>query len=404
METQHRFAPQEPLDRSVLTTWTLLFRRLEERSANADKLLILWGFLDNHDIWYDLFKSALNIPLALELPRWYTDCVDDYSNFIECTQLFVLYSFIDINMGFLSFSVHPVLLQWCFQASEDNITEMAWLAFVLVASSATSRMMMDDTLIQRRLLPHCDRLCFLLRETIPKVPFNKEESLLGNAYHVVGDLYRRQAKLREAEEMYVRALAGKEKALKSEHTSTLDTVNSLGKWYIDQGKLKEAEDMHVRALMGYEKALGPEHTLTIGTILFLGNSYKYQGRLGEAKDMYVQALAGYEKALGPEHISTLLAVHNLGTVYIDQGKLGEAEDMFVQALAGYEKALGSDHTPTLLAMNDLGSLYRDQGKLEEAEEMLMRALAGYQKALGPQHTSTMDTIFGLGSLYKDQGK
>ena len=93
METQHQFASRGPLDRSVTTTWTLLFSRLQEKSGHAAKLLILWGFLDNRDIWYDLFKTALTLNIASELPSWYVDCVDDYSNllsvgsFLFCTHL-----------------------------------------------------------------------------------------------------------------------------------------------------------------------------------------------------------------------------------------------------------------------------------------------------------------------------
>jgi hypothetical protein len=41
--------------------------------------------------------------------------------------------------------------------------------------------------------------------------------------------------------MYQRALAGCEKALGPDHTSTLDTVNNLGILYCAQGKLAEAE-------------------------------------------------------------------------------------------------------------------------------------------------------------------
>ena len=62
--------------------------------------------------------------------------------------------------------------------------------------------------------------------------------------------------------MYQRALAGYEKALGPDHTSTLDTVNNLGILYSDQGKLKEAEEMYQRALAGKEKALGPDHDRT----------------------------------------------------------------------------------------------------------------------------------------------
>ena len=203
METQHRFTSHGPLDRSVLTTWTISFGRLKERSANAAKLLILLGFLDNRDIWYDLFKSALTRTVASELPGWYADCVDDYSSFIECTQLFVLYSFIDVKMGLSSFSVHPVLHQWCYQASEDSMADIAWLEFVLVSSSAPHHTMTNHTLIERRLLPHCDRVCFLVRKSILTAPCNEKNASLNIACDTIGTLYRSQGKLRKAEDMYI---------------------------------------------------------------------------------------------------------------------------------------------------------------------------------------------------------
>jgi tetratricopeptide (TPR) repeat protein len=72
--------------------------------------------------------------------------------------------------------------------------------------------------------------------------------------------------LDEAEEMYMRALKGKEKALSVDHTSTLDTVNNLGNLYKNQGKLDEAEEMYMRALKGKEKTLGVEYTSTLDTV------------------------------------------------------------------------------------------------------------------------------------------
>ena len=82
--------------------------------------------------------------------------------------------------------------------------------------------------------------------------------------------------------MYVRALAGYEMALGPGHTSTLRTVNNLGNLYRDQGKLAEAEQMYARALAGTEKALGPDHTSTLFTVNNLGNLYHDQGKLVEA--------------------------------------------------------------------------------------------------------------------------
>jgi Tfp pilus assembly protein PilF len=84
--------------------------------------------------------------------------------------------------------------------------------------------------------------------------------------HRLGILYADQGKLVEAEQMYERALQGKEKAWGPEHMSTLGTVSNLASLYTDQGKLVEAEQMYERALQGKEKARGPEHTSTLDTV------------------------------------------------------------------------------------------------------------------------------------------
>ncbi|PLB48776.1 hypothetical protein P170DRAFT_464400 [Aspergillus steynii IBT 23096] len=124
------------------------------------------------------------------------------------------------------------------------------------------------------------------------------------AFHSLGDLYFDQGKLQEAEEMYQRALAGKEKALGSDHMSTLQTVNNIGNLYTDQGKLQEAEEMYQRALAGKEKALGSDHTSTLDTVNNLVILYSDQGKQQEAEEMFQRALAGCEKTLDPDHNRT----------------------------------------------------------------------------------------------------
>jgi tetratricopeptide (TPR) repeat protein len=80
-------------------------------------------------------------------------------------------------------------------------------------------------------------------------------------------------------------LKGCEKPLGLDHTSTLDILNNLGNLYRDQGKLNEAEDMHQHALSGYEKALGPDHTDTLRSVGNFGLLYSDQGKLKEAEEM-----------------------------------------------------------------------------------------------------------------------
>jgi tetratricopeptide (TPR) repeat protein len=96
----------------------------------------------------------------------------------------------------------------------------------------------------------------------------------------------------------------------------------------EQVHLAAAAVMLQQVLAGKEKALGPDHTSTLNTVNNLGGLYRDQDKLDEAEQMYMRALAGMEKALGPDHTSTLATVNNLGLLYGDQGKLDEAEQMF----------------------------------------------------------------------------
>ena len=90
--------------------------------------------------------------------------------------------------------------------------------------------------------------------------------------------------------------------------------------------------------------MGPDHTSTLNTVISLGNLYPQRGRFADAEIMLLRALAGKEKALETGHSSTLNPVHNLGCLYTDQGRLSDAEEMYQRALAGLKKTLGPDHS------------------------------------------------------------
>ncbi|KAF2687472.1 hypothetical protein K458DRAFT_386288 [Lentithecium fluviatile CBS 122367] len=125
------------------------------------------------------------------------------------------------------------------------------------------------------------------------------------AFHNLGDFYADQGKLAEAEEMYIRALKGKEEALGLDHTSTLNTVNNLGNLYVGQGKLAEAEKMYIRALQGYEKVLGLDLAASYVPALHraynMGLLFAEKGDRDEARRMYTRALAGYRNVFGINH-------------------------------------------------------------------------------------------------------
>jgi len=110
--------------------------------------------------------------------------------------------------------------------------------------------------LQERTLPHADKLLKFSRDDLSEGYLR--EASIRKSLDSLGYLYTNVEKLAEAEAMYQRALAGFEKALGPDHSSTLRVVNSLGMSYSKQGKLAEAEAMYQRALAGFEKALGPD--------------------------------------------------------------------------------------------------------------------------------------------------
>ncbi|KAJ5281307.1 hypothetical protein N7478_006679 [Penicillium angulare] len=384
---------------NMLETWKISFYEIQNRHSNAAQLLLLFAYFDNRDIWYELLESASNSSVV---PGWLERAISSELEFKACVKPLIGFSLLQTKPQEGSYTMHPVVQDWCFHMAsidmDTNPTQLSELALICVGYSVPMASERDYAELERRLLPHATALY------TRKFSAAADNIAVLGGLHRLGSLYSDQGRLKEAEEMYQRALAGYEKVLGPDHMSTLDIVNDLGNLYSDQEKLKEAEEIYQRALVGYEKALGLDHTSTLNTVNNLGILFSDQGKLKEAEEMYQRALAGYEKALSPDHISTLNTVNNLGLLYSDQGKLKEAEEMYQRALAGYEKALGPDHTSTLNTVNNLGNLYYNQGKLKETEEIYQRALAGKEKALGPDHTSTLNTVNNIGLLYSDQGK
>jgi tetratricopeptide (TPR) repeat protein len=359
----NRFLPLRDLGgRSILTTWTLSYEAIQLKCPDAAQMLQLWSYFDHGDLWYGLFTPLLSVATTLEtkLPEWYAQVVSSPTNFNVVIQALLSYSLAKPQPTPLAYSVHPVVHQWCYHKTVKDRNATARLALIILGSAVPQQTNQNYWVVERRLLPHCNHLHKVMKDMpIASLKEYGGNNLLLHSYLMLGNLYRNQGKLKEAEEMYQLTLKGYEKAWGSEHTSTLDTVNNLGVLYSGQGKLKEAEEMYQRALKGKEKAWGSEHPSTLDTVNNLGILYSGQGKLKEAEEMYQRALKGYEKAWGSEHTSMLDIVNNLGTLYRGQGKLKEAEKMYQRALKGYEKARGSNHPNTIRTARNLENLTRD---------------------------------------------
>lgn len=382
---------------NILQTWMISYNEIKRRDPGTVKLLLLLARFYNRDIWYELVRNGCH---SLHVPVWLKKATSNALAFKLRVRMLIKFSFLEITGQGGSYSMHPVVQDWCIHlASKDeyvNCAELDELVLISVGYTVPRSNEVNYSELQQRLIPHGNHIRYR--------KWSGENFVIWEALDGLGNLYRDQGKLKEAEEMYQLALTGYEIALGPDHVSTLNTVNHLGNLFSDQGNLKRAEEMYLRAIIGREKTLGPDHALTLNTANNLGNLFSDQGKLKEAEEMYQRALVAKEKTQGPDHMSTLNTINNLGNLYRNQGKLKEAEKLYQRAQAGYENALGPDHTSTLNTLNNLGNLYNNQKKPKRAEEMYQRALKGYEKALGPDHTATLNTVNNLGNLYSHQGK
>ncbi|KAK5214762.1 hypothetical protein LTR47_011818, partial [Exophiala xenobiotica] len=303
--------PLPEYHRSIWTTWMISFKAIRGKSAAAMDLLLLWAFLDNRDLWYGLFDNIGERDI-LASPIYRSSLHEIGRNevaFNRAIRLLLNYCLADKLENLAGYVVHPVVHLWARHVqSEEQRVGFARFAVTMIGYAVPSDSEPDFWIAQKRMLRHAD-CCFqwVVTDSIeilrPQDRCGEERSIrdnnledILNALLGLGNLYRDQGKLQQAEEMYQRALQGFEKALGNEHTSTLTTVNNLGALYQIQGKMEQAEEMYQRALQGFEKALGKEHTSILTTVNNLGNLYAGQGKLEEAEKMYQRALQGYEEA------------------------------------------------------------------------------------------------------------
>ena len=389
-------------ERRIYSTWDLSYNLIRKEDESAAKLLELWAYFDNQDLWYGLLKAG-NHDWA---PSWFRYIIGTKLIFRAAVMKLQKHALVEVLTDSDGYSMHHCVHAWlknvlCKTIENQNMR----LAFVCVGDTVPFEAAQGDWVIKQRLLPHSERCLKLLREWDQegRNTESKERCITRFSY-CVGCLYLDWGRLMEGESVLLRAFNSCEKLFGPDGQTTLSVVERLAGLYGQQGHLSKAESMYQRALTGLENTLGLDHELTLITVGNLGGFYVKKGMLKEAESMSQRALTGLEKLLGPDHISTLTAVNNLGVIYQEKGMLKEAESMIQRAFTGAEKLFAPDHVSTLNAVNNLGVIYQEKGMLKEAESMIQRAFTGAEKLFAPDHVSTLNAVNNLGNLYSRQGK
>ena len=149
----------------------------------------------------------------------------------------------------------------------------------------------------------------------------------------------------------------------------------LGVLFDALNRPSEAELLFKRALAIKEKSLGPDHTDVAEALHNLAEFHRKHGQLAEAEPLYQRVLSIAERALGPEHPSIGVVVGNMAELYRAQGRHAEAESLAKRSVAIREKvalaarpALGS-----VAAQLTLGSGAEEPASLLSQINQLNRA-------------------------------
>ena len=394
---------------SIQTTWMISYERVQQVNLTAGKLLQLWGYLDNRDVWYELFRRGEDD--CLKDYGWLRELAGSKIGFKRVMQSLLDYSLIESQGDMENYSMHPVVHDWCTETISSGQVDIMLSALIIVGSAASSALtvsILDDDeswRLQRRLL---ERLLPHARQCVRRIhdsevlhqleSVDASYSLLG-----LGTLFLNRENFAEAEKMYRLTLHGFEQAGNPDHLSTVATVHQLGDTCQFQGKLAEAEKMYLWALGEEERTFGADDSITINTVNNLGDLYIRQGKQAKAEESYRRALVGFEKAWGPDY-STFKAVRGLGRLCQDQGRYADAEEIYRRALSEIGKEWCDRHYLVEIAM-ELGEIYVKQGKHAEAEELYRRLLDEFEKTadLSDQY-SIGCTAGALSELYAKQGK
>ena len=141
------------------------YERIKQDTPSAAKFLQLWAYLDHQDVCYELFSRGRH---NLYEYSWFRELIKSEISFKGLMRTILAYSLIESHELIESYSIHPVVHDWCTElisrGQEDNII----LASTIIGSAVPSQSGPEYWLTQQRLLPHADRcIQFLLKLNTP---------------------------------------------------------------------------------------------------------------------------------------------------------------------------------------------------------------------------------------------
>jgi len=211
---------------------------------------------------------------------------------------------------------------------------------------------------------------------------------LARDLNLLGELYRREGKLRQACACFEESLSLRARGLGEDHTDTLASKSNLADAMRRQGQLDEAQFLEECVLESRERLQGSEHPDTLAARASLATTLAAQGRVAEALALNDLVLAAYLRQPGPDHPLTLSSRAARADLLFQLGELEQARTAQQQVLASRQRLLGAEHVDTLQTKTALARTLLRLQELDAARRLLDGVLQAQRHRLGQDHPAT----------------
>ncbi len=207
----------------------------------------------------------------------------------------------------------------------------------------------------------------------------------------LGELYRREGKLRAALAGFEESLALRQRGLGEDHPETLATKLNLAQALRQLARLDEAQFLEECVAEARERTLGAEHVDTLAARGSLAHTLGLQGRLAEALALQDGVLESWSRLLGPEHPQTLTSLAARADLLLRRGELEAARVVQERVLVSRQRVLGTQHADTLRGKTALARTLLQMQDLDGARRLLDEVLQAQLGRLGADHAETRNT-------------
>ena len=428
---------------SILDTWNINFKAVEQASNASADLLYLSAFLSSKAIPIELLIEGYN-ELGPNLTEALVDVDKDPLILDDLLKPLTDYSLIRRDPNTNTYNIHH-LVQEVLRDRLDSKTHSVWAERVVKALGQVFPKIVEyeNWVLCDRLLPHAKIAADLVKEyqlefesaaslinrtgryLSKRAQYNEAELLIGQALDLreslpqhenpdiatsltdLARVYRGQGHNNKAEPLYKKALELRKQQLGEDHPKVATSLYNLARLYYYQARYKKAETAHIQALelrRKIQRENNKNDTLDVADSLnSLARLYEAQGRYGRAEPLYQEALSLRTKILGKKHPDVATSLYHLASLYESQGRYREAEPTYQEALDLRQNILGENHTDVATSLNNLANLYASMAQYNKAESLYQRALILRKQLLGDEHPAIAQNMSDLARLYEVQG-